>query len=79
MDVEVTVAAGKPPRAARPYRLVEAAGLVGLCWGLASGAWLLALASAALIAATYALYRQRHGTDTGSGTASDSDDGGGGD
>jgi hypothetical protein len=48
-------------RTARPYRLVEAAGLAGLLYGLAASAWLVALAGAALIIAAYTLYRRRHG------------------
>jgi hypothetical protein len=65
MDTEVTIHATKTTkahrRASRPYRLIEAVGLVALLYGLASSKWLTALTGAALIALTYTLYRRRHG------------------
>jgi hypothetical protein len=48
-------------RHTRPYRWVEAAALVMLLIGLASAAWLLALAGLTLMVGCYALYRRRHG------------------
>jgi hypothetical protein len=46
------------------------AGLVALQYGLAASKWLIPLAAAALIIATYALYRRRHGRAPGGDTGS---------
>ncbi len=66
-------------RAARPYRVVEALGLVLLLFGLAASAWAIALAGAAVILGSYSLYRHRHGAASGSdpGSAGMGDEGGG--
>lgn len=87
MDVEVTREAGKPGQSGKPvrglwrYKLIEAIGLVLLLYGLASSAWMVALAGGATILAIYALFRRRHGVvpSDPQGSAGMADDGGGGD
>ena len=66
-------------RAARPYRVLEALGLVLLLFGLAASAWGTALAGAAVILVSYGLYRRRHGATSGPdpGSAGMGDEGGG--
>jgi hypothetical protein len=81
MDVEAMVEKGQSPRAARPYRVAEALGLIAVLYGLAASAWWIAIAGAVTIVATLAIYRRRYGDQSTSdpGSASMSDDGGGGD
>jgi drug/metabolite transporter (DMT)-like permease len=84
-DVGLTVdqdRAGGRPRPSQLVRTMEIAGLVLVILGLGDGRLWLAVLGAALIVASYAIYRRKHGAGRASGGGSDgpdSNDGGGGD
>jgi hypothetical protein len=65
MDERFTEDAAYHRRASRPYRLIEAVGLVAVLYGLASSEWLIAIGGAVVIFVTYSLYRRRHGRISG--------------
>jgi hypothetical protein len=84
-DVELTVdkdRAGGRPRPSLAVRAMEIAGLVLVILGLGDSRLWLAVLGAALVVASYAIYRRTHGAGNASGGGSeglDGDDGGGGD